>query len=175
MPDVANALTVLRLVLIPVLLYFMFLGYNVVALFVFALAGLTDWLDGFVARSSGRVTEFGTLADPFVDRIFVLSIVVALYLRDGLPPLWALSIFIIRDLLVMLGYGYLRGQGVKIAVSYLGKRATAFLMISFFFLLGKFAVGLSIFYLGLFLYIISGLDYLRKALGELELKRTGGE
>jgi len=72
----ANKLTVLRLLFVPVLLVFLFLGYewcDIAALAVFLLGSFTDFLDGYIARKTGSVTNFGKLADPLADKILVLS------------------------------------------------------------------------------------------------------
>lgn len=158
----ANALTVLRLVLTGVFVYAMFLsapGYRIVALITFSLAALTDWLDGLVARTAGQITKVGKLIDPLADRVLLVAAVVTLYLRDGLPPLWALILLLARDASMMCGYLYLKGQGGKIAVTSLGKTATAILMLSFVLLIVGFQLALWIFYLGLILYLVSGVNY----------------
>ena len=72
----ANKLTVLRLLFVPVLLVFLFLGYewcDIAALGVFLLGSFTDFLDGYIARKTKSVTNFGKLADPLADKILVLS------------------------------------------------------------------------------------------------------
>lgn len=158
----ANILTVLRLVLTGVFLYVMFAswsGRNAVAAVVFGLAVLTDWLDGLIARTAGRITEVGKLLDPLADRLLLITAVVALYLRDGLPALWALILLLTRDILIMGGYLYLKRQGEKMAVTNLGKIATAALMLSFILLIAGFQQVIWIFYLGLALYLISGVNY----------------
>lgn len=162
----ANMITLSRLLLIPFFLYFMFSSppQNLLATIVFVAAALTDTLDGYVARRLDQVTELGKKIDPLTDRIFIVTAVIALYLRDSQPPLLALAILLVRELFLLFGYFYLKQQGKQLRVSFLGKTATAILMTAFAFMILGHDLGLVLFYIGLFLYIISALDYARFAL-----------
>jgi len=162
---VANVITIFRIFLILPLLYFIFsLKYNIFAIIILTLAALSDWLDGFIAHSMSEVTDFGRMIDPLADRLFILSVIIALYIRDALPPFWALMIFVCRDSLMIVGYRMLKTRRKRVDITYLGKTATAILMVSFILLLLKFELGIWLFYLGLILYLISGFDYLQKGL-----------
>lgn len=162
----ANIITVSRLLLIPFFLYFMFSSppQNLLATIVFVAAALTDTLDGYVARRLDQVTELGKKIDPLTDRIFIVTAVIALYLRDSQPPLFALAILLVRELFLLYGYLYLNKRGKQLPVSFLGKTATTILMTAFAFMIFGYGPGLFLFYIGLFLYIISALDYARFAL-----------
>ncbi len=162
----ANIITLSRLLLIPLFLYFMFSSppQNLLATIVFVAAALTDTLDGYVARRLDQVTELGKKIDPLTDRIFIVTAVIALYLRDNQPPLFVLAILLVRELSLLFGYFYLKQQAKQLPVSFLGKAATATLMTAFSFMILGYGLGLVLFYIGLFLYIISALDYTRFAL-----------
>ena len=86
----ANIVTLLRLFLAPVFLVIVLMGngeHLVMALFVFAIAALTDWFDGILARRYGEVTPHGAFLDPLADKVLTTSAFVALYMYD-VVPLW---------------------------------------------------------------------------------------
>ncbi|HOX23584.1 MAG TPA: CDP-alcohol phosphatidyltransferase family protein [Elusimicrobiales bacterium] len=76
-------------------------GSKIAALLLFAVASLTDWLDGKIARETGTVTQFGAIADPFVDKILVLAAFLAFAsLRTLDVPLWAVFLIMVRELMI---------------------------------------------------------------------------
>ena len=155
------------MLLIPVIFKLVLSGSRL-AIPVFGLAALTDMFDGMLARRSNNVTEFGRLLDPFADRLFICSVAVALYLRQAEPPMWALALLIGRDIIILSGSLRLRLQGKEIRVVYLGKVATAVLLVSILLLVAGVEVGLWIFYIGLVLYLVSGFNYLARGRKLLE-------
>jgi len=157
-----NVLTIFRLVLIPFFIYAMYLGYNVVALCLFGVAAITDWLDGYVARSSSCVTDMGRLMDPLADRLLIMTALVMLAIKSQLS-LFIVIVVILRDLFAMIGAQYMRLRNKEIAVTYLGKTATAILMVSIILLIAGINFGLWLFYLGFFLCLVSFGDYVRRA------------
>lgn len=105
--NIANALTGLRLVLVPVFLLFLFAGdghqtgSRVTAFVVFAVAVITDRLDGKLARSYGLVTEFGKLADPIADKMLIGAALIGLSMLGDLPW-WVTVVILVRELGVTL-------------------------------------------------------------------------
>ncbi|HEB12742.1 MAG TPA: CDP-alcohol phosphatidyltransferase family protein, partial [Actinobacteria bacterium] len=85
--NMANALTFCRLLLIPVV-FKLILQDSPLAVLVFGIAALTDLFDGYLARRTNKVTELGRLLDPFVDRLLIAGVVIALVLKYQEPPLW---------------------------------------------------------------------------------------
>lgn len=168
----ANAITISRVVMIPFLLYFLFsagASSATWAALIFFLAGVSDWLDGTVARRFSQVTSFGVVADPLADRLFLISAAIAVYIRfQDFFPFWALALLIGRDTVVLLGYQFLRKRGQTLSVSNIGKAATAFLFAAFFLLVLSLSYGQIesfakvIFYSGLVLYLLAALDYFAK-------------
>lgn len=154
----ANALTIFRLILIPVI-FLLIRDGSQSAVAVFGLAALTDLFDGMVARTAGRVTEFGKMLDPFTDRLLIIASVAALYMRDAFPPLWMLIVMAIRDISLVAGYRILRARGQVLEVTILGKAATATLMISFVLLIMKVEIARWLFYFGFLLYLAAGFIY----------------
>ncbi len=173
----ANALTILRLLLVPVFAYLSFQPAPVgtlVAAAVFGLAALTDLFDGMVARRTNTVSEFGKIADPLVDRALIVTVLVVLVLQQAVP-LWAAAIVIGRDLVMVAGYRLLQSKGTKPAVSQLGKYSTAVLMAAVVTLILRWPFGVYAFYAGVFLSVISGLQYLRQGIGTALAPRKAEE
>ena len=166
--NLPNALTILRLLLIPVFIYLVLSPENRLGLaaFTLAVAGATDWLDGFAARRLGKVTEFGTFFDPLVDRLLIFSVLALGFIKE-IVPLWTVMVIFGRDIFMILGYQYLRARKKKLSLTFLGKGTTALIAVSFVLLLLKISLGLWLFYLSVLLSFVSGLDYFRKGLGKL--------
>ncbi|WP_159229404.1 CDP-diacylglycerol--glycerol-3-phosphate 3-phosphatidyltransferase [Mycolicibacterium vanbaalenii] len=105
--NLANALTGVRMALVPVFLVALFVGdghetyWRVVAFVVFAVAVITDRLDGALARSYGMVTEFGTLADPIADKALIGAALIGLSMLGDLPW-WVTVVILSRELAVTL-------------------------------------------------------------------------
>jgi cardiolipin synthase len=138
MVNIPNALTLLRALGVPAFLYlFLIADQPIAAFIVIAIGGLTDYLDGKLARALNQSTEFGAKFDPVVDRLYITAVVLALASREYLP--WALVIAILaRDLIMALLVAYQRLKGFEyVQVSFLGKAATFNLLYAFPFLLLK--------------------------------------
>jgi CDP-diacylglycerol--glycerol-3-phosphate 3-phosphatidyltransferase len=84
--NVPNALTVLRLLLIPIVWRFLYEGRMMNALIVFCIAGFTDILDGYLARKNNQITWFGKLLDPLADKLMTLVLALGFYERGIVPP-----------------------------------------------------------------------------------------
>ncbi|WP_277613075.1 CDP-alcohol phosphatidyltransferase family protein [Cryobacterium cryoconiti] len=121
---VPNLLSMLRLALVPVFLVVLVQGEDAWALLVLAVASLTDFLDGFLARRFGQITRLGQLLDPAADRLYIFAALLGLAWRD-LVPWWIVLVIVGRDV-------FLLGLGVVLAnygfgplpVHQLGKVAT---------------------------------------------------
>ena len=94
-----NRLTILRILMIPLCVICIYCGWHFAAAVVFALASITDFLDGYLARRDNLVTNFGKFADPVADKLLVLTAMVMLT-SQGLLPAWAVCILIVRELSV---------------------------------------------------------------------------
>lgn len=163
----ANALTFFRLVLIPVIFYLIIVDSRL-AVIVFIVAALTDSFDGWVARATGHVTELGKILDPLTDRLLIIFSIIALYLRDAQPPLWALALMLLRDVILISGYRVLRSRGKTVEVMVIGKVTTAILMVCFILLIMKINVAIWLFYLGFILYLVTGFSYYLQGKKRLE-------
>jgi CDP-diacylglycerol--glycerol-3-phosphate 3-phosphatidyltransferase len=124
---IPNALTLLRLVLIPIFVVLLVPaddGHSIAAGIVFAVAGVSDYLDGWLARRWNVQSEFGRVADPLADRLMIDAAVVLLVLVHDRLPWVALAIIVARDVLLIAGYKLLMPRGYELNVNFLGKSAT---------------------------------------------------
>jgi CDP-diacylglycerol--glycerol-3-phosphate 3-phosphatidyltransferase len=120
-----NALTIARLALIPVFVALMLAadgGHSWPAGIVFGIAGVTDQIDGFLARRWHVESDFGRIFDPLADRLMIDAAVILLVVQDHMP--WAGLIILGRDLLLLVGYKAIAPPGYEVNVNFLGKAAT---------------------------------------------------
>lgn len=121
--NLPNKLTILRIAMIPACLALWALGQPVGAAAVFALAAITDFLDGYIARKQNIVTTFGKFADPVADKVLVLTSMIFLAASGRLSP-WAVAVVAARELLVDGLRLVAVGRGEVIAAGWLGKIKT---------------------------------------------------
>jgi cardiolipin synthase (CMP-forming) len=124
--NIPNLLTLIRLVLVPVFLALLSGHRFRYALYIFCAAGLTDALDGTIARWFDLRTEIGAVLDPFADKLLLLSAFVGLTVENAIPG-WLLGVVITRDIVIVFGYLMLlfyTDERLPVHPSYLGKAAT---------------------------------------------------
>ena len=102
MRHIPNLLTGIRFLLIPVLIYLLYNGNFHGSLYLIILMGLTDALDGFLAKKLNCVSRFGEFSDPICDKLMLISATVILAYM-GLLPVWLVSLIIARDLIILVG------------------------------------------------------------------------
>jgi cardiolipin synthase (CMP-forming) len=127
---IPNILSFARIATIPVLVWaIVHRGTEEAGLLGFAIVASTDWVDGYIARRTGSVSELGKVLDPVADRLVIVAVLVALVVR-GAFPVWAASLIVVRDVaLLVVGAFVLARHGVRIDVRRIGKAATAALML----------------------------------------------
>jgi CDP-diacylglycerol--glycerol-3-phosphate 3-phosphatidyltransferase len=164
-----NALTIARFALIPVFVVLVLAaegGHSWAAAAVFAVAGITDQVDGYLARRWHVESEFGKYADPLADRLMIDAAIVLLWIEDRLP--WpALAIILLRDVVLVGGSRYALKRGYTFEVSLLGKVATWVLYAAIVFILATEPGTdwpLALFWAGLVLAAVAGLDYVIRVL-----------
>ena len=178
-----NALSVLRLLGVPLFLWLLLGpqadGWAVVVLMV---AGVTDWLDGKLARALGQSSRLGALLDPAADRLYVVATLVAFVLRD-VVPLWVVAVLVGREAVLGLALLVLRAHGYPpLQVHYLGKAATFILLYAFPLLLladgeGPVAavvqpVAWALTVWGGALYVLAGVFYVVQVTGLVRAERA---
>lgn len=167
---IPNALSVLRLLAVPLFLWLV-LGpqEDVAAFVVLVIAGVTDYLDGLVARATGQYSRLGAILDPLADRLTIAATLVGLVLRDFIPW-WLVIALILRELMLLAVLPALRARGrVALPVTLVGKAATFCLLWGLPTLLlstvdgplGEIALvcGWAFTLWGVFLYWWAGIDY----------------
>jgi len=174
--NLPNVLTVLRIVAVPVLvvaLLGVLPGGDALAAAVFALAALTDGLDGYIARSRGSVTTFGKLMDPLADKLLIVAALVSLVSLDRLAG-WVAMVIISRELAVTGLRSVAAERGVVIAASWLGKVKTALQIAAIFALIvvNPAPVWVDVLvYAAVAVTVISGIDYFFGLRGMIEEQR----
>jgi len=170
MLNIPNALTLLRALGVPLFLYLVLIADEPILSFVvIALGGVTDYLDGKVARYLNQTSDFGAKFDPAVDRLYIAAVIIALANKDYLPWILVISI-LVRDFLLLLVIFYQKLRGIPfLSVTFLGKAATFNLLYAFPLLLLEdlayigqacYIIGWAFAIWGTSLYFYTGLQYL---------------
>jgi len=121
---IPNLLTSVRIVVVPFIVIEVLKERMHAAFYIFFIGGITDLLDGFIARRFNMVTKTGAFLDPAADKIFMVPTIIVLSLK-GLIPSWACFIFVGKDLFIALSIGilYLIKKNVPINPTFAGKSA----------------------------------------------------
>ncbi|HPN72416.1 MAG TPA: CDP-alcohol phosphatidyltransferase family protein [Candidatus Omnitrophota bacterium] len=174
----ANRLTVLRVILVPVFVMAVLYHRLDAALVVFAVASVTDALDGYLARTLNQKTKFGATIDPIADKLLIMSAFVSLSLVSGLPeysrmPVYVPVAVISRDVIILLGAGviYFHNGGIEIRPTSISKITTFFQMLTVISVLLKFVYSAWIWNIAVILTIVSGLDYIKRGADEINGKQ----
>ena len=137
----ATKITLIRVVLIPVVMGLMYLSggtagnlWLILALAVFIIASLSDYVDGHIARKYHQVTDFGKFLDPLADKLLVIA-VMTVFCQWGLMPAWALMIVLTREFAVTGLRLVAVGKGTVIAAGWSGKVKTASTMVGLCFMM----------------------------------------
>ncbi|MBK7723187.1 MAG: CDP-alcohol phosphatidyltransferase family protein [Austwickia sp.] len=170
---IPNALTILRIACVPAFLILLARRDDGWAFLALALSGISDYLDGWVARRYQQVSRLGQLLDPLADRLFIVSTVLALAIRQ-IVPWWLVAAILARDLVGALAVWTVRRRGFRaLPTHFLGKAATFCLLVAFPLLLlghildagngGVLAVAWAFAWWGVGLYWVSMAVYLLSA------------
>ena len=176
--NLPNFLTLLRILAVPVVVVALLDGTpngDMLAAIVFALAALTDGLDGYIARSRDSVTTFGKLMDPLADKLLITAALISLVSLNRLPA-WVAMVIIAREFAITGLRSIAADRGVVIAASWMGKVKTVLQIAAVFALIIFNPAPLwadILVYLALAATVISGFDYffgLRKRIEEQRAK-----
>ena len=178
--NVPNVLTVIRILLVPVLVVALLdqtSDGDVLAVIVFAIASLTDAIDGYLARSRNAITTFGKLMDPVADKLLIIAALFTLVSLDRVSA-WVAMVIVAREFAVTATRMAVAPSGVVIAANWWGKAKTIVQVVTIFLLI---AIDGSPLWLDLLTYamvaitVVSGIDYffgLRRLLREAEDRRV---
>jgi CDP-diacylglycerol---glycerol-3-phosphate 3-phosphatidyltransferase len=181
-PNLPNVLTVLRIMLVPVLVVAL-LGDtpagDVLAAVVFALASLTDFVDGYLARARDSITTFGKLMDPLADKLLIVAALIALVSLHRLAA-WIAMVIITRELAVTVLRLGATQAGVVMSASMFGKIKTCLQIAAILTVIavhGQPAWVSALLYLTVLVTVLSGLDYffgLRRRIERAQAPGAGG-
>ena len=164
--QIPNVLTIGRILFIPLFILILTLGHSqgshLLATIIFAVASITDYLDGYLARKWNVVSNFGKFADPMADKLLVMSAFIML-IELGMAPAWVVAIIICRELAVTgLRLLLVETGGTVLAAAMPGKIKTFSQMFAIIFLLLHWnLIGQLLLYIALFFTIYSGYDYFK--------------
>ena len=164
---IPNAIGYVRLALIPVFLVLAFSsddGTDPWPLVIFAVIGFSDYLDGIAARVTRQYSRMGTLLDPLVDRLLVISGVVVCWHFDLLPH-WALAVLVARELFMMCFVRWGMKRQLNVKINWLGRAGVWPVMGALFFAMASVEwLALACLYSGLVLALASAAQYVRDGL-----------
>ena len=164
--NLPNILTLIRVLLAPIFVILIINKYFSWALLTFAIAGITDGLDGLIARLTRQRTELGAYLDPIADKLLTFAAFISLAIIEMIPS-WLVVIVITRDIIILVGFlvMFLTNYHPKINPSFLSKMTTTFQIIAILFALlaGLFPVfkqfSTLAFYVTGVITVLSGIHY----------------
>lgn len=120
---VPNILTIIRFLLIPVIIIFAIQDDYLATIIILTLSGLTDILDGFIARRFNFISDFGKLMDPLADKATQITILAVLTIQE-IIPFWILIIVLLKEFAMIAGASFLYGKELVVSSKWYGKLAT---------------------------------------------------
>ena len=120
---VPNALTIVRFLLIPVIIFACAQGNYIGTIILLTLSGITDILDGTIARKYNLISDFGKLMDPLADKLTQVSLLTTLFIKD-IIPMWILIIVVLKEFCMVSGASFLYGKELVVSSKWYGKLAT---------------------------------------------------
>ena len=120
---IPNILTVARFFLIPFIIYFIIVDKYILAFLFLTISGLTDVLDGVIARKFNFITNFGKLIDPLADKATQISVLITLTIKDVIP-FWMIVIVALKEATMIAGASFLYGKELVVSSRWYGKLST---------------------------------------------------
>lgn len=161
---VPNALTIARFILIPFIIISLVNDNFLLTFILLTLSGLTDVLDGFIARKYDLISNFGKLVDPLADKSTQIAILTTLALK-GIIPIWMIVVIFLKEFAMIAGASFLYGKELVVSSRWYGKLATVLFYIAMvssltikYFDIG-FKFDIYLYYLALFFTIFSLIMY----------------
>ncbi|MBN2538992.1 MAG: CDP-diacylglycerol--glycerol-3-phosphate 3-phosphatidyltransferase [Deltaproteobacteria bacterium] len=167
--NIPNTLTLIRIILVPVFVILLMHGSFSYALVVFIIAGVTDGLDGFLARILKQQTILGSYLDPLADKALIVTAFVALSILNIIPG-WLTVIIISRDCIILFGVSVLSLMSVSFEIrpAYVSKATTFLQLLTVFLVLvsmwlpeyGNHMMIVTLFWITAFFTVVSGFNYI---------------
>ena len=126
---IPNILTIIRFLMIPIIIFSVINGDYLVAFILFTISGITDIVDGFIARKFNLISNFGKLMDPLADKLTQVSMLAILVLQN-IIPIWILVIVVLKEFIMVCGASFLYGKDVVVYSKWYGKLATVLFYIA---------------------------------------------
>ena len=164
--NTANKLTMLRVIMIPVFLLALYIDFafnNIVALVIFILASVTDFIDGYIARNYDQITDFGKFMDPLADKLLVISAMLW-FVKVGQMEAWVVLVVLAREFAVSGLRMVAAPKGLVIAAAWSGKIKTAATMVCICIMLVPIPAILNSLCVAVILIttVVSGIEYFVK-------------
>ena len=160
--NLPNMLTALRFLLIPVYMIVFANGHMISAFIVFTAAGLTDILDGYIARARGLETPTGALLDPLADKLMLITVIVSL-LVEGIIPWQAAVLLFIRDIGMIVGSAFFHFRGKKtVKANWMGKLTTVLFYVALMFIFFKLPHGETLLWFVIAFSFVTSIMYIVK-------------
>jgi len=164
--NLPNALAVSRMILAPLLFFLLTYKFehihqswiNYFATLVFGLAALSDFFDGFVARTWGQATKLGAILDPLADKMLILAAFIGLLVL-GRANEWVIYLILVREFFITGFRVVMLSENLDISASFAGKLKTAFQMTAIIFLTMQWFLADILLYIALILTLYSGFEY----------------
>ena len=126
---IPNILTIIRFLLIPAIIIFCLQQNYILAIIFLTISGITDILDGLIARKYNLITDFGKLMDPLADKATQVSLLTVLVIKN-IIPIWILVIVVIKEFCMVSGASFLYGKELVVSSKWYGKLATVLFYIA---------------------------------------------
>ena len=120
---IPNILTIVRFFLIPFIIYFIITDQYAIAFLFLTISGLTDVLDGWIARKFNFITNFGKLIDPLADKTTQISVLLALSFKN-IIPFWIIIVVVLKEAVMIAGASFLYGKELVVSSKWFGKLST---------------------------------------------------
>lgn len=161
--NLANIITSFRILLIPVFIFVYFKDPSnnfLYSIIIFLIAGVSDLLDGYIARKQNIVTTFGTIMDPLADKLMLLTVLIS-YTITGIIPKWIIILVLLKEAAMGIGAIIIYRWGIVNPANSLGKVATFSFHVSIFLLLFNQTLGTYMLVFSTALGFLAGLSYIK--------------
>lgn len=126
---VPNILTIIRFLLIPIIILFAFHDNYVATIIILTISGITDILDGYIARKYNFITDFGKLMDPLADKATQVALLAVLAVKK-IIPFWIISTVLFKEFIMIAGASFLYGKELVVSSKWYGKLSTVLFYIA---------------------------------------------
>lgn len=158
--QIPNILTIMRFILVFPLVYYAYKEDYLIAAIIFTISGITDVLDGIIARKFNLISDFGKLMDPFADKLSQIAILTVLTIK-GIVPFWILAIIVAKELSMILGASFLYEKNTVVSSNWYGKLATVILYIALVLAMLNVKYYIYLVYVALFFTLFALVMYFR--------------